>query len=214
MRTLILANGTPPSRGLAQKFAAWSELRIATDGAAHQAAALGVAPEIVCGDFDSVEMAQAKRALPLAEWVATPDQDKADLEKAILLAIGRGATEITILGANGGRIDHTLANFALLLRYGRKIPLRIMEDGAETWPVSGVSVFAAERGDTVSLISMDGAARVSVSGVRWPLDDFPLPIGTLGVSNEATGGKVTLTVTDGVILACYLFPLSATNPSL
>lgn len=214
MKTLILANGTPPSRRLAQRLAASHTLRIATDGAAHQAAALEIAPDIICGDFDSVEMAAAKRAFPDAEWVSTPDQNKADLEKAILLAQSRGATEITMLGANGGRIDHTLANFALLLRYHNEIPLRIVEDGAETWAVSGVSIFAAQSGDTVSLISMDGAAQVSISGVRWPLNAFLLPIGTLGVSNEATGGEVSITTTGGAILACHLFSLSATNLTL
>ena len=211
MRTLILANGTPPSRALAQKLAASHEALIATDGAAHQAAALEIAPDIICGDFDSVEMAEAKRALPQAEWVPTPDQDKTDLEKAILLALSRGATEINILGANGGRIDHTLANFALLLRYHRQIFLRIVEDGAEAWAVSGaqsvpgVSIFATRPGDTVSLISPDGAARVSVSGVRWPLTDFPLPVGSLGVSNEATGEQATVTASGGAILVCHLF---------
>ena len=213
MRTLILANGTPPSPELAQRLAASHTLRIATDGAAHQAATLEIAPDIICGDFDSVEMASAKRALPRAEWVSTPNQNKADLEKAILLALARGATEITILGANGGRIDHTLANFALLLRYHHEIFLRIVEDGAETRAVSGLSLFAARCGDTLSLISMDGAARVSVSGVRWPLTDFPLPIGTLGVSNEATGGEVAVTANGGAILACHLFPLPASTPA-
>ncbi len=153
-------------------------------------------------------MAAAKRELPAAEWIATPDQNRADLEKAILLARSRGATEITILGANGGRMDHTLANFALLLRYHREIPLQIVGDGAAARAVSGAFTFAANTGDTVSLISMDGAALVSVSGVRWPLEDFPLPVGTLGVSNEATGGEIFLNVKNGAILVCHLYPVS------
>ena len=217
MRTLILANGTPPSRKLAQRLAASHDLRIATDGAAHQAAALEIAPDIVCGDFDSVNVALAQRALPRAQWIPTPDQDKNDLEKAILLALSRGATEITILGANGGRIDQTLANFGLLLRYHREVFLRIVEDGAETWAVSGgqsvpgVSIFASRLGDTISLISLDGVARVSVSGVRWPLENLQLPLGTLGVSNEATGGEVAVTAQGGAILVCHLYPAQAEN---
>ena len=215
LRTLILANGTPPSRDLAQRLAASSDLILATDGAAHSAAALGISPDIICGDFDSVRKETAQSELPDAEWVPTPNQSRTDLEKAILLAQSRGATSLLILGANGGRIDHALANFALLLRYHTAILLRIVEDGAEVWAVSGglavpgESRFRTLPGDTVSLISLDGAASVSVSGVRWPLTDCNLPLGTLGVSNEATGEEVTVTVRGGAILVCQLYPVSA-----
>src|SRR5690242_14737410 len=128
MRVLILANGDPPAEALARRMAATHDLILAADGAAHTAAELGLSAHIVCGDFDSVRLEAARLALPGAEFVPTPDQDQADLEKAILVAQERGAADITILGATGGRSDHLLANFALLLRYHTEIPLRIVDE--------------------------------------------------------------------------------------
>ena len=212
MRILIFANGDPPSRALAQRLAAVHDFLMATDGAAHKAVALGLSPNIVCGDFDSVAMDTAHAELPDAEFIPTPDQDSADLEKAIALARQRGATRITIIGANGGRIDHTLANCALLLRYHHEILIRLVEDGAETWAMSGAESvpfamqFAAVPGDTISLLSMDGRARVGITGVKWPLHEHLLPIGTLGISNAAVADTMTVTVRGGTIFVCHLYP--------
>ncbi|HLK55004.1 MAG TPA: thiamine diphosphokinase [Chthonomonadaceae bacterium] len=210
MRVLILANGDPPSPKLARRCAAEHDLLLATDGAAHRAAELGLSPDIICGDFDSVRLDVAQREFPLAEFLPTPDQEQADLEKAILVACERGATAITILGASGDRMDHTLANFALLLRYHTEIPLCLRDDLTTTRAVSGTEeqagelVLVAEPGDTISLVSFTGTAHVSALGVQWPLDAELLAIGTRGVSNIALSDRVTIRVQGGAILVFHL----------
>lgn len=218
MKALILANGDPPSEELAHRLAAAHDLLLATDGAAHRAVGLGLKPDIICGDFDSVQLEVARAEFPGAEFVATPDQDQADLEKALHVARERGATAITITGAAGGRIDHTLANFSLLLRYHREIPLVIVDDGSEVLALSGTDetpgeqVFAATPGDTFSLLSLDGKAHATIQGVQWPLDDYRLPIGTLGVSNVAEAARVVVRARGGALLVCHLPIAAQTNP--
>ncbi len=210
MHVLILANGDPPSTRLAQRLARAHDLIMATDGAAHQAAALGLRLDIICGDFDSIRMPDARSAFPDAEFIATPDQEQADLEKAIGLARTRGATTITLLGATGGRIDHTLAAFALLLRYHAEVVLALEDDRSVVRAVSGALeqpgelTLTAKIGDTISLISFDGAARVTLVGTRWPLRDELLPVGTRGVSNRAERERVVVRARGGAVLVCHL----------
>lgn len=211
MNVLILANGDPPSPLLAQQLAAEHDLVIATDGAAGRAMQLGIVPDIVSGDFDSIDMAAARQAFPQAEFVPTPDQNFADLEKALHLARARGATSITITGAGGGRIDHTLANFALLLRYGKELPVSVVDDRSRVRAIArsatGIgdnSTFATQAGDTISLIALEDGAQVSIFGVRWEVQDFALSPGTQGVSNMALGAEVTVEVQRGAILICHL----------
>jgi thiamine pyrophosphokinase len=210
MNILILANGDPPPGEFLRRLVVRHDRLIATDGAAHTAATLGVTPDIVCGDFDSVRMDDARAAFPHAEFITTPDQDMADLEKAILVARDRGATAITITGAAGGRIDHTLANFALLLRYGPEFPISILDAGSEVRALAGIDESPGEwtittrHGDTISLISFDGHARATILGVRWPLHDHRLPVGTFAVSNQATSDYVRIQVQGGILLACHL----------
>ncbi len=183
---------------------------LATDGAANHAADLGLVPHIICGDFDSVHLERAQAAFPGAEFVATPNQDRADLEKALHIAQERGAVSVTIIGAAGGRVDHLLGNFALLLRYHADFALRIVDDASEVRALSGVggcsgeAVLITRPGDTVSLISPSGAARVSILGVAWELEDHALPAGTMGVSNVASGERVRVCVRGGTVFLCHL----------
>ena len=73
MRVLILVNGEPPSEELAQRLAGEHDRVFATDGAAHRAVGLGLTPDVICGDFDSVNLDVAKAEFPRAEFVPTPD---------------------------------------------------------------------------------------------------------------------------------------------
>ncbi len=205
MRTLILANGDPPPIELLLQLIEENELFIATDGGANTARNFGVIPDIICGDFDSIEMEAARNAFPASEFVPTPDQYMADLEKAILLSAERGASSITILGASGGRIDHQLANHALLLKYARNgASISIREEFSEVWGVENAIEIESEIGDTISLIAMETVSGVSISGVEWPLNGVELHIGTLGVSNVANSAIVKASVKNGRLLVCRL----------
>lgn len=212
MNVLILLNGTPPSKELLTRLTASHDLLFVTDGAVYAAGERGISPDIVCGDFDSVSVDTARRLFPNAEIVPTPDQHLADGEKALRLAWERGSIGITLTGTMGGRMDHGLGHVALLLRYGTDLSLRIREDGAETKALSGRDdtpgqwVVATRPGDTISLLSLTGEVRVTVLGVQWPLDDYPLPVGTQGLSNKATGERVTIQARGGTLIACHLFP--------
>ena len=215
MRVLILANGEPPSQSFLVRLAVEHDFFIATDGAALSATQLGVRPNIVSGDFDSLDLSAARAALPNAEFVPTPDQNFTDLEKAFALAQERGGTEITIAGAAGRRIDHTLGNFARLIRWREewpKLPVTIVDDGSEVRALSGEITLNTELGDVVSLLSLDGRARVSISGVRWPLDDFPLPVGVGGLLNEAVAPEVLVKAEGGLILVCHLAAWRRSHP--
>ncbi len=207
MRVLILANGQPPSQMLLARLAVEHELFIAVDGAALKAVRLGTQPDIVSGDFDSLDLDAARLALPNAEFLPTPDQYKTDLEKAFNIALERRASAITIAGAAGGRIDHTLGNFSLLLRWREELPdfpVVVVEDGSEVRAVTGEIMLTTEPGDAVSLLSYDGKAQVSISGVRWPLDNRLLPPGVGGLLNEAVAPAVKITAAGGSILVCHL----------
>lgn len=207
MKVLILANGEPPPPVFLARLAAEHDLFIAADGAALKAVRLGTQPDIVSGDFDSLDLDAARLALPDAEFLPTPDQNQTDLEKAFQIARERGAFEITIAGAAGGRIDHTLGNFSRLLRWREELPdfaVTVVEDGSEVRAVTGEMTLTTEINDVVSLLSYDGRARVSIRGVRWPLENHLLPLGVGGLLNEAVAPEVCITATGGSILVCHL----------
>jgi thiamine pyrophosphokinase len=210
MRVLILANGEPPSERLIREVAGTCDLILATDGAANTADALGIAPDLITGDFDSIQMDEARTAFPMAAFLHTPDQDRADLEKAIEAVRSMGATEMVIIGAGGGRADHSLAAVSLLIRYHREVDICLRDERSTVRVLSAPTgqshrhTLATRPGDTVSLLSLDETVYVSIEGVQWPLRGFLLPIGTQGVSNVALGESVNIEVSGGRAIICHL----------
>jgi thiamine pyrophosphokinase len=117
-KTIVLANGTLDDPApLRKRLMAWGEAEvIAADGGARLAASLGLRPQIVIGDLDSLDP-QDRQVLTEAgaRLQASPaDKDETDLELALRLAVAGGAEQVAVLGALGGRLDMTLANLLLL----------------------------------------------------------------------------------------------------
>lgn len=210
MRAVILANGDPPDPEFARRVAAESDLLIATDGAAHIAAGIGLVPTILSGDFDSVSLEIARKEFPNIEIVPTPDQGMTDMEKALILARSRGADTIAVIGATGSRIDHTIANLLLPLVYGADGSVELLDSGSRLFALAandgqGAAVeIATWPGDTVSLITPNAPATVSIDGVRWPVEHGQLAPGTRGVSNEALSDKVNIHLHKGSVVIVHL----------
>src|SRR5689334_1140183 len=93
-----------------------ADLLVAADGGALPLLRLGITPQLVIGDLDSLDAdSQAALAAQGAELRPYPRaKDETDLELALLEVAARGPSSIDILGGLGGRWDHTLANVALL----------------------------------------------------------------------------------------------------
>lgn len=219
---LVVADAPGVSLERWRALLARSPLVVAADGGARLALAAGRKPDLIVGDGDSLadEGWAASEPLPGpaasgTEAAATSaferhpvDKDETDLELALLRAV-RLAPEgapIWILGAWGGRIDHSLANLCLLAHpalAGRELCL---VDGAQrVWLLQGRSELRIEgrRDDTVSLLPLGGAARVArTEGLRWRLDDSELAFGpACGVSNRMTGPTALVALAEGR-LAC------------
>jgi thiamine pyrophosphokinase len=206
---VIIANGDPPDRELARRYAAQAGLLLAADGGARHALALGLVPHVVIGDLDSLDADQQARLRAAgARFIVHPAaKDETDLELALLYAVERDADPIVLLGALGGRLDQLLSNVLLLTMpalIGRDVRL---VDGPQTaFVVRDEATLTGQAGDTVSLIPLGGEARgITTSGLLYPLTEGTLPFGpALGVSNEMTLPRAQVWVRDGLLLCVHL----------
>jgi thiamine pyrophosphokinase len=203
-RVCIIANTPTFYSSCATARASEADLVIATDGAANRLPA-GVTPHIICGDFDSIDIADAQKRFPTSELIRSTCQETNDLEKCITVALARGAKQITISCALGGRIDQTVTTLSLLERYHRDVSIILYEEAHSCQVISSdnqidtLIEIAATTGDTISLVPRGDGATVSLTSVRWPLTRELLTPGSRGVSNEALGSSVALTVHSGVV---------------
>ena len=168
----------------------------------------GIIPDIIAGDFDSVDDDSLDEfsCLENVEMLRlNPVKDDTDTEFVIREAIRRGATSISILGATGTRLDHVLANIYLLgigLEEGVSIELidvhnriRMIEDCLEITK-------AEQFGDYVSILPVRGDAKgVTLEGMKYSLCDADVCcFSSLGVSNEIVAETAKISVREGTLL--------------
>ncbi len=160
---------------------------------------LGLMPDIFIGDFDSVleEEVKAKKIIRL-----NPVKDMTDTQEAIDVAISNGAEKITILGALGNRIDHTIANIHLL-KYAKEknVTAEIVDVDTYITLVTNEQSIKKTEGFCLSLIPLTDCTGVCVSGVYYPLKNAEMQIGNpYGISNEFTEDVAEIKVASGELL--------------
>ena len=214
----MLADGEVGTRGPTRSrlagLARRGPLVIAADGGARHAEALGLRIDRWVGDGDSL----GEAGIGALEAAGVPvdrspfDKDESDTELAVLAALRHGPAAIVVLGALGGsRLDHALANLALLaMPELRDIDVRLLAADARvrllTAPSAdgspGELTFSGHAGDLVSLFPLgDDATGVTTTGLAYPLDGEPLLVGrSRGLSNRRTGDTATVTLEAGRLL--------------
>ena len=189
---ILLAGPCEPTPAL--RAAVGGARAIAADAGMRHAAALDLTPESWVGDFDGASPAllHAYRDTPRDEH--PPAKDATDGEIALRAALARGATRLTLVGALGGpRLDHALGTLALGLATAERGAAVAMTDGRQ-WahpvlPGRPLAFTVDGVGPLVSVIGLSDLAGLTLTGVRWPLVDADVPLGSsLTLSNEMAGG--------------------------
>lgn len=176
---------------------------IAADGGLLHLKAMGMEPDLVMGDFDSLGTA------PIGDKVLTFPKEKDDTDAMLALKEGwqRGYREFRILAGVGGRTDHTLANLQGLHWVAEKGGRAMLVGKAECFTVvkDGAVRFLPKAEGTVSVFAVGGTAcGVDIAGLRYQMQggtlspDFPL-----GVSNAFVGEAATISVQSGALLIVW-----------
>lgn len=163
---------------------------IAADSGIRHAPALGIAPELWVGDFDSSGEDDLNRHATVPRQIFPRDKAKTDSELAIDAALARGATSLALVGAFGGtRADHEFHHMTLAIRLAENgVAIRLSSGREEGWPVvAGETRPDIDAGTRFSLLPFTDLAGLSIAGSRWPLDNRDIAFGdTLTLSNIAT----------------------------
>lgn len=184
---------------------------IAADGGARHCTALGIKPNVLIGDFDSLQLDEIN---PLAmmgvEIVHHPaHKDETDLELALFHAAKLDVEEIIIYAALGARWDMTLANLMLLTHPAfQQIRLHLIDGNQQIDLLRGGKslTLQGDPGNTVSLIPLSThASGITTSGLEYPLDDGVLTLGSpRGVSNVMINNQCQITMKNGLLAIVHI----------
>lgn len=209
MRIIIFANGNLPNPEKARTLLRPDDFILCADGGTRHALALGLTPNVVIGDLDSVTEEERRKMKELdVETIQHPtDKNETDLELAINHALTLNPSQILILAALGGRMDQTLANIALLsdLRLST-FDIRLSDGVEEIFFCRDQVQVKGRSGDIVSLIPWQGEVTgVFTENLRWHLHHETLyPEKTRGISNEMTADVATVSIKSGLLLITHI----------
>lgn len=165
---------------------------------------LGITPEIVMGDFDSYEGQLPENTEILR---SVPEKDDTDTMLAVKLAIERGAEQILLYGALGGRFDHTIANIQTL-KYGQEHGCGIMIRDSRNeimLQTAGTKRYKQRKGWYFSVFAYSERLEIKwLTGVKYPLNNAEITAGfPIGVSNEIIEAEAELSIGNGTALVIF-----------
>lgn len=176
---------------------------IAADSGISHLSGFGVEPNIIMGDFDSCPIPEGYNC----EIVRfKPEKDDTDLMIAVKRALSLGFENIFILGATGGRFDHTIAALQTLeYIYEHGSYGAIFDENNAVYIQSGGRCrYKADKRCYFSVLSLTDESVVSITGTKYELKDaeivrsFPL-----GVSNEFISDYAEIAISKGKVLIIY-----------
>lgn len=186
VKCVIISGGLMEDDHYHRKLIKGAEKVICADGGGRHAARLGVTPDFIVGDLDTLlseEINEWKKAG--VEFIKYPKaKDYTDTHLALLKALELGYKQIEMVACLGGRFDHSLANVMLLaLPAVRMVDLRILDPIQEIFLVKPGMKLIGNKGETISLL---------------PLSEEVTGIVTSGLLYEVPAGKFTMGVSNGI----------------
>lgn len=204
-RCFIFAAGT--FFGL-REIPAPGDLVIAADAGYHTCRKLGIEPDLLLGDFDSMPVPEHA-----GQIIRLPvEKDDTDTMAAVRAALENGCKEIFVYGGTGGkRLDHTLANLQTLLFLRRRGARGYLYDDDFVWTAIENESLIIPRSVNWGLFSAfclgDRADGIDETGFQYTLKNGSLtPDFPMGVSNHITAPEATITVRSGALAVGWELP--------
>ncbi|MDD3226979.1 MAG: thiamine diphosphokinase, partial [Tissierellia bacterium] len=128
---LIVGNGEEAAKSIIEKLK--YDYIICADGGLEKASNYGIVPDIIIGDFDSVDanvLKQYENRVLIEKFPS--EKDFTDMELAVEFAVSKGYNNIILTGASGTRLDHTLGNIMLMEKYYKEgVNISIIDNNNE-----------------------------------------------------------------------------------
>ena len=212
-KCIIWANGKAPRKSavLYLKKVGYDTL-ICADGGANSARRYNIIPDVIVGDFDSIERKTISFFKNKSKIIHVKSQYSTDVEKCLSYAIKKKFTEAVLIGVTGDRLDHTFCNLGIVLKFFYKIKLNIAAENSFLSAFTGNIALQTIDGETISLYGLDSKTKIISEGLKYPLKNISLPFGEKeSTSNVALNNIVKLKIKGGKIFVIRDFNLLKKN---
>lgn len=200
-KCIIIANGRSPSKNVVNFFKKkdYSTI-ICADGGANSAFKLGLVPDFIIGDLDSIKPEILEFYSDKSTIIKIKRQNDTDVEKCLKFAIRKGFSEALLLGVTGDRLDHTICNLGIVLKFYNQIKCSIVAENSYLIPTDETITLKSNAGETISIYAFDKKTKITSDGLKYPLRNSTLAFGEKeSTSNVAISNSVRIVVKGGII---------------
>lgn len=205
MKVLIISGGHLGDVEYIKKNSLDWDFVICADGGARHLEKLGIIPDLLVGDFDSIptQLLQKYKNMGIAIKTYPKEKDWTDTHIAVDIAIEKGAKCVYLIGALGSRWDHSFANIMLLYRLeSRGIKAKILHSHNTIMMSNDILEIEGHVGQIVSLIPFSQDVLVEYTqGLAYPLYNGTLTLDfPLGISNILEEEKAVVKIKKGWLI--------------
>ena len=184
------------------------DMVIAVDGGLAAVKQLDIRPDAIVGDFDTVKgelLEEYGQIEGITFEQHQPEKDETDTELALRTAMEAGVSDMVILGATGGRLDHSIGNIHLLYACLQKgVKASIVDEKNRLYILDQGKTYRLGEiwGKYISFLPLtEQVLGITLKGFKYPLTNRDIRIGTsLCISNELEAETGTITFQDGVLI--------------
>ena len=205
MKAVIVSGGKSPTEKILREYIEKESYIICADSGANCLYEYNIIPNIILGDFDSIDTKVLKyfteSGCIIDKFPA--EKDFTDTEAAVAVALTEKVNEIIFLGCTGSRIDHMLANIGLLHRcLIENIDAFIVDENNIISLHNKNFYVEGEFGDTFSLNCFGSVvSNLCIMGAKYQLNNYNLTFGDpRTVSNELIHDKVYISFDKGIVI--------------
>jgi len=192
----VVLNGQMPKQKILINQIKSADYLIAVDGSVNSLIDLNITPNVIIGDFDSIDYINDKKI----KFVKTEDQSKTDFRKTLEWCIEKNILEISIYGISGKSDDHFLGNYYTLNDFGTIIKWTAFTDFSFISPCKGKKEFESFSGQKVSLFCMNGESIINSKNLEYPLKSYHLEPSDKAVRNISVSKKFTVVSTNNILV--------------
>lgn len=201
MKTFIFLNSSNPDREIYKEHLSITKESgdkiVCVNGGFLMARSLGIMPDYVIGDLDSLEREMITGEFEVMQF--PEEKDFSDFELGLQKALKMKAEKIFVYGALGGRKDHEIINIVIMAHCG--VPVVFIERETEIHNIINEIKLRVTRGCICSLVSFGGPCIVmEMKGFKYLLKNEILEPFSRGLSNIASDEEIYVKVEEGNLI--------------
>lgn len=200
MKGVLFIGGAAPEYKAVELELADAEIIVAADSGFDSAIKMGIRPDIIIGDMDSIQSKSILDSYPQEKIIRfSKDKDKTDTELGFSYLMEKNFDKVVIIGGGAGRMDHFLG---IVFLFDRVLSPDIWYTHSTKFQkITGNTKVYSMKGRTVSFFPVGSdECQMKSKGLKWPLNNLVWNRGDMGISNIAVDDPFSIEMIKGRLI--------------